>query len=178
MLRGPFYGPAGGTVGRIPERRRGMGTRGIYRKPPPYILQSGRRHVRDLMGQTDNPRALQMPRSKSYGTSALRLRQIAQVQFPKIAFLWLRDLPEGRITHIDAIILQYSIVPHISRIVKGFFEIFCVFFGLIKIDKNEPAPHRRPSPPFRGASGGLPPRSFLLFYAYFQKIREILFTNS
>ena len=178
MLRGPFTVPRVAPSGEFPSGGGDRGARGIYRKPPSYILQSGRRHVRDLMGQTDNPRALQMPRSKSYGTSALRLRQIAQVQFPKIAFLWLRDLPEGRITHTDAIILQYSIVPHISRIVKGFFEIFCVFFGLIKIDKNEPAPRRRPSPPFRGASGGLPPRSFLLFYAYFQKIRETLFTNS
>ena len=71
-----------------------------------------------------------MSRPKSYGTLTPRLRQIAQGTSPKIAYLWPRDLPEGIVTHGDAIIFQLNIVSHIFRIVKGFLQNISDYFSL------------------------------------------------
>ena len=178
MLRGPFTVPRVAPSGEFPSGGGGWG-RGVSTGNRP---RTSSKAGDDTSGTSWVKRTTQ-GHFKCRGRSRMERRLFVFVKLHKYSsqkslFFGCGTCPKAELPILMRLycnIALYHTFPVLSR---GFYEIFCVFFGLIKIDKNEPAPRRRPSPPFRGASGGLPPRSFLLFYAYFQKIREILFTNS
>ena len=71
------------------------------------------------------------------------LRQSAQRKSRKIVFLWPGTLPEGTSTHIETIILQFTILSHKSSIVKGFLQNILDFF-VFDENRQKTLPHGLP----------------------------------
>ncbi len=81
------------------------------------------------MSQTDNPRTRQMPRPRSYGTPVRLFVNLHKESLFKSPLLDTGTLLKARMPIVKAIIMQFTILPYKSSVVKGFLQNKLKVFG-------------------------------------------------
>ncbi len=84
-------------------------------------------HGKDLMA-VDRPRALQMPRSESYGSRGYGFVKIHKENLEMPPFIDIGSCAKAQNPLFKAIIMQFTIIAQKASIVKYFFQKNRIFF--------------------------------------------------
>ena len=122
------------TVGRIPERRRGRGGEAPAAQAAKDVTRtSGTSWVkRTTQG---HGKCLGRSRMERTWQSFVELHKESLKKSP---FIDTAPCQRAEVPIIKAIIMQFTILPHKSSIVKGFCEIICIFLLFDKNRQNPP----------------------------------------